>query len=126
MGFHLPGERIDLASLGISDAMRAKLKDLGQRFTYRSDSDSTALAVAAARDALADSGTPARRIGLVISAPTLLPAYGFEIPAVALRAVLGLDNAETLNISQGCVGVFTALREAYRYLVAEPDCRDTK
>ena len=123
-GFHFPGEPIDIASLPLEKAERDRLPKLGQKVTYASDIDSTELMVAAARDALARSGTAAAQIGTIISAPSLVTAYGLEIPAVAVRAALGSTQAECLNITQGCVGVLRGIYLARQLLLAEPERGD--
>ena len=120
-GIHLPGPQISLADVDVSDDIRQRLRPTGQEFTYRAEGSSTDLAVSAARKALDSAGSKATDIGLVISAPTLLTGYGFEIPAVAVRAELGLENADCLNISHGCVGALAALRLAAQFLHCEPD-----
>lgn len=61
---------------------------------------------------------------MVISAPSLAPAYGLEIPAVALKAHLGLTKAQCLNITQGCVGVLRGIDLAAQLLAAQPDGGD--
>ncbi|MEE2997910.1 MAG: hypothetical protein VX700_12285 [Pseudomonadota bacterium] len=117
--FHLPGEPIPVGGLYMDDEMREKLQGTGQEFTFGSDEDSTAMSVRAACAALDAAGIPAEDIGLVISAPTLITSYGLEIPAIALRAELGLENAECLNVAQGCVGFLSGLQLACSYLAAE-------
>lgn len=123
-GIQLPGERISLSDLELPEDLRRRLAPTGQEFTYQSEGSSTDLAIAAARSALEKSDLPPDRIGLVISAPTLLTAYGFEIPAVAIRAELGLEMAECLNVSQGCVGALAAMRVAALFLRANPERGD--
>lgn len=124
LGINLPGPRIPLSDVDLPDDLRRKLAPTGQEFTHRSEGSSTDLAIAAAGAALEKSGLNPDRIGLVISAPTLLTGYGFEIPAVAIRAALGLAAADCLNVSQGCVGVLAAMRVAAQFLRAEPDRGD--
>ena len=123
-GIELPGAPLPLSDVDLPDNLRRRLAPTGQEFTYRSEGSSTDLAIAAARAALEKSGLAPDRIGLVISAPTLLTAYGFEIPAVAIRAALGLETADCLNVSQGCVGALSAMRVAAHFLRAEPDRSD--
>ncbi|MBT4464707.1 MAG: hypothetical protein HOC60_08500, partial [Rhodospirillaceae bacterium] len=120
LGFHLPGDPIALGDIDMTSDLRNRLADIGQEFTHQSDGDSTELAIAAAREAMGKAGTPSSSIGLVISAPTLLTSYGFEIPAIAIRAALGLDNADCLNVAQGCVGFLAAMRIAAQFLKTEP------
>ncbi|MHA1598072.1 MAG: hypothetical protein ACTSV1_05055 [Alphaproteobacteria bacterium] len=120
LGFHLPGERIGLDGIDMTSHLRDRLADIGQEFTYRSDGSSTELAIAAAADAMTRAASAPADIGLVISAPTLLTSYGFEIPAVAVRAALGLNNADCLNVAQGCVGFLAAMRLASQFLKTEP------
>ncbi len=114
--FQLPGEPIPLADIDMTDDMREKLSGIGQKFTFRSDENSTEMSIVAARKALQSAGMEARDIGLIISAPTLSTSYGFEIPAIAIRVALGLENAECLNVAQGCVGFLAAMRLADQYL----------
>jgi 3-oxoacyl-[acyl-carrier-protein] synthase III len=121
MGIHLPGDPIALADIDLPDQLRRHLSRTGQEFTYRTDRSSTDLGVAAARHTLDKAGIGVADIGMVISAPTLLSGYGLEIPAVAIRAELGLQNAECLNIAQGCVGALAAMRVAAQFLRCEPD-----
>lgn len=123
-GFHFPGKPIDLASLPLEKSERDRLPKLGQKLTYASQIDSTELMVAAARDALARSGVAAEDIATVISAPSLITSYGLEIPAVAIRAALGLKRAECLNIAQGCVGALRGIHLARQLLLAEPERGD--
>ncbi len=114
--FYLPGDPVSLAEIDMSDDMRAKLPGIGQEFTFMSDDNSTEMSILAARQALDKAGIDAKDIGLIISAPTLSTSYGFEIPAIAIRAALGLQNAECLNVAQGCVGFLAAMRLAAQYL----------
>ncbi|MDP7668114.1 MAG: hypothetical protein QF738_08660 [Rhodospirillales bacterium] len=116
-GFALPGDPVPLRSRGLGDAERARLDDLGQEFGYLSPMDSTALSIEAAA-ALANAGTGAGDIGLVITAPALLTAYGPEIPAVAVRAALGLEHAQCLYLGQGCVGVLRGVQLDAQHLRA--------
>ena len=119
LAFYLPGDPVSVDSLEISDDMRSKLPGTGQEFTYIADEDSTEMSVAAARNALERADLSASDIGLVISAPTLTTSYGLEIPAIALRAALGLENAECLNLAQGCVGFLAGIRLAAGFLAAD-------
>ncbi len=112
----MPGQPIALADIDMTDEMRGKLPGIGQEFTFGSDENSTAMSILAARKALAAAGADGKDIGLIISAPTLSTSYGFEIPAIAIRAALGLENAECLNVAQGCVGFLAAMRLAAQYL----------
>jgi|GEM_PF-1115408 3-oxoacyl-[acyl-carrier-protein] synthase III len=124
LGFYLPGHRITLDTIEMSPHLRARLGGLGQEFTYQSDESSTELALCAAKDAMAQANLAPENIGLVISAPTLLTSYGFEIPAIGIRAALGLNNADCLNIAQGCVGFLAAMRLAAHFLKSEPNRGD--
>lgn len=121
---YLPGEPVVLSDIGMSGEMREKLKGTGQEFTFRSDEDSTAMSLAAARAALERSGLEARDIGLVITAPTLTTSYGLEIPAIAIRTGLGLMRAECLNVAQGCVGFLASLRLANQFLLTEKNIKN--
>lgn len=120
LGFHLPGQPIALGDLKMTADLRQRLPGMGQQFTYQTDGDSTDLAIAAGKDALKRAGVSPGSIGLVISAPTLLTSYGLEIPAIAVRAALGLHNADCLNVAQGCVGFLVAMRLAAQFLKSEP------
>lgn len=122
--FHLPGPPVPVADLARTEDLRARLQGIGQEFTFRSQLDSTELSIEAARTALEKADVPSDRIGLVVSAPTLTTSYGFEIPAIAIRAALGLENAECLNLAQGCVGFLSGLRIARRFLTAPEDAGD--
>jgi len=121
IGIHLPGKPIRLAEIDQPDAISRHLEKTGQEITYSTGRSSTDLAVSAARETLEKAGIGAADIGMVISAPTLLTGYGLEIPAVAIRAELGLANADCLNIAQGCVGVLAAIRIGAQFLRCEPD-----
>jgi len=116
LGFCLPGPEVPLAPFAGKCTGSRSLNDLGQEFTYVADVDSTELAITAAEAALKQAGCVPLDIGLVITAPTLLTPHGLDIPAVAVRARMGLKRAETLNLSQGCIGVFAALRLARLFL----------
>lgn len=120
MAFHLPGQQIPLDSVEIDGELREKLAGSGQEFTFQSNEDSTQLAITAARDAMSRADMDPANIGLVISAPTLLSSYGFEIPAIALKAELELEKADCLNIAQGCVGFLVAMKIAAQFLRCEP------
>lgn len=124
MGFHIPGSPLPVAEIDLPEETRSQLASTGQEFTFRSDCSSSELGIEAAREALRQCGVGAGDIGLVITAPTLLSAYGFDIPAVAVRAALGLENATCLNLSQGCVGILTALRLADQFLRLEDGAGD--
>lgn len=123
-GFHLPGERIAIADLPLSPDERKRLPGLGQEFTHRSEVDSTALMVLAARDAMERSGVAAADVRLVISAPSLVTGYGLEIPAVAVRAELGLAKAHCMNLAQGCVGVLRGIELAAELVRSRPQDGD--
>ena len=122
--FHLPGKPIPLSDVKMAPEMRDRLTGIGQEFTYYSDKDSTELAIIAAREVMAKNEIDPTNIGLIISAPTLSTSYGFEIPAIALKMALGLDSAECLNISQGCVGFLAAMKLAAQFLRCEPQRGD--
>lgn len=124
LGFHLPGDPIALDSIEMPEDLRAKVAGIGQEFTFCSNTDSTEMAITAARDTMVHAGQDPEKIGLVISAPTLLTSYGFEIPAIALKASLGLKNADCLNVAQGCVGFLVAMKLAAQFLQCEPDRGD--
>ena len=124
LGFHLPGQPISLSEIHSSKGMLELMATAGQEFTYRTEGSSTELAIVAARDAMEKAGLQGKDIGFVISAPTLLTSYGFEIPAIALRAELGLDDADCLNVSQGCTGFMVAMRLAGQFLQCEADRGD--
>ena len=123
-GFCLPGEPVALESLELSPGQRDKLNRLGQEFAFVADVSSTELMVEAASDALARTGIPVDRVRHVITAPSLITGQGLEIPAVAIRARLGLRRAECLNIGQGCVGILRALQLADQFLHLAPDQGD--
>ena len=110
-----------LADRPLPDEMRDKLPGIGQEFTFQTDADSTEMSIAAAGMALEYAGLSADDIGLIISAPTLMTSYGFEIPAIAVRAALGLDCAECLNVAQGCVGFLAGMRLAAQFLASDPE-----
>jgi 3-oxoacyl-[acyl-carrier-protein] synthase III len=115
-GFEFPGQPIILKSLVLNDADTDQLRATGQEFTYRSESDSTELSILAAGRALAAAGVPSSEVGLVVSAPSLISAHALEIPAVTLRARLGLGMAECLNVVQGCVGGLLGIRLAAQHV----------
>ena len=122
MGFYFPGEPVAIKSLPLTPEEIKRLPRLGQEITYRSlEEDSTELMVRAARQAIERSGISGSNIRLVISAPSLISSYGLEIPSVAVRAALGLKNAECINLEQGCVGVLRAIDLAAQMLAAKPD-----
>jgi 3-oxoacyl-[acyl-carrier-protein] synthase III len=121
MGFTLPGSPIDLLSLDLTSNLRKRLDETGQEFTYSSKLNSTDLAISAAREAMNNADVNADDIGLIISAPTLLTSYGLEIPAISIQAALGLEQADCLNLSQGCVGLLAAIRLAGLFLKCELD-----
>ena len=121
MAFALPEPTIDLETLDLSEEDRARLPRLGQSFSHRSETDSTSLMIEAAMDAVSGLDEPAREVGMIISAPSLISAYGLDIPAVAICAELGMEGAECLNLSQGCVGALRAVEMAATYLKARPD-----
>ena len=124
-GFAIPGAPIPLAGLDLTEAERKRLGPLQQTFTHAASTDSTALGVQAAREALSRAGVGAGDVSLVISAPSLLAAHGFEIPSVRVRAALGLTDAQCLNVSQGCVGVLRAVQLAQQHFQVEgPRARD--
>jgi 3-oxoacyl-[acyl-carrier-protein] synthase III len=124
MGFSLPGSQIDLLKMDLAPELKKRLGETGQEFTYKSDLNSTELAISAAREAMGNAGVHPNDIGLVISAPTLLTSYGFEIPAIAIQADLELEQADCLNISQGCVGLLAGIRLAAQFLKNDPDRGD--
>ena len=123
-GFHFPGDQVEIASLPLTPDERDRLPRLGQAHTFISAEDSTALMVHAARAALERCGRPASALRMVISAPSLMTSYGLEIPAVALRAQLGLVNAQCLNLAQGCVGVLRAIELAAELLAGSVEGGD--
>lgn len=124
IAFSLPHETIDLETLELSQEDHERLTRLGQRFSHQSDTDSTSLMIEAAKKAISILNDPAGQIGMVISAPSLISAFGLEIPAVAIRSKLRLEKAECLNLSQGCVGALRAIEMAATYLKARPELKN--
>jgi 3-oxoacyl-[acyl-carrier-protein] synthase III len=124
IAFSLPHEKIDLETLAVSQDDKARLHRLGQRVSHQSNTDSTSLMVEAAKNAISVLNNPADQIGMIISAPSLISAFGLEIPAVAIRSKLGLEKAECLNLSQGCVGALRAIEMAATYLKARPELKN--
>jgi len=124
LGFHFPGSPLRIDGLPLSPEETGRLPRLGQVITHIADEDSTALMVHAARDVLARHGGTASDIRMVISAPSLVTSYGLEIPAVAVRAELGLTNAQCLNLAQGCVGVLRGIDLAAQLVNAQPEGGD--
>ena len=116
--FFLPGEPIPVAKFEVDEDMRSKLPSIGQEFTYVSEKNSTEMSVSAARKAIEHADISPSDIGLVVSAPTLTTSYGLEIPAIALRAELGLENAACLNLAQGCVGFMAGMSLAAGHLLS--------
>ena len=122
--FNLPGQPIPLSEVNASEEMTDLMAGTGQEFTFCTQDTSTDLAVIAARKSMQEAGVKADQIGLVISAPTLLTSYGFEIPAVGVRAALGINGADCLNVAQGCTGFMVAMHLASQFLQCEPDRGD--
>jgi 3-oxoacyl-[acyl-carrier-protein] synthase III len=123
-GVHLPGQPIRLDSLALDPEERERLPKLGQELTFISTENSTELMIHAGRDALSRSKRRPEDIRMVISAPSLITAYGLEIPAIAVRGALGLSNAECVNIAQGCTGVLRGIQLAAQMLSSEPEGGD--
>ncbi len=120
-GFCFPGAPVAIDSFDLSEAEKKRLPGLMQRETHISSMDSTALMVAASRQAIERYPNDPGTIRMVISAPSLVSSYGLEIPAVAVCAELGLKDAECLNISQGCVGILRAIDLAKKFIQTEPE-----
>jgi 3-oxoacyl-[acyl-carrier-protein] synthase III len=116
---YLPGEKILLESLSLGPAERRRLKALCQQYTYVSAQDSTELMLRASEAALSELRLKRPQFAHVISAPSLITAYGLEIPAVALRAKMQLDCAQCLNIAQGCIGILRGIELAARLISGE-------
>lgn len=122
---YLPGDPIPIAALDDDPKLAERLAPLGQEFTFVAPGrSSTDLMEEAARLLFAQPDVHRETIGQVISAPSLLSGYGFEIPAIALRAKLGLAGADCLNLAQGCVGVLWALEIARQRLTLDPGLGD--
>ncbi len=117
--FYFPGERIELSSLDLNDHEQKLVEKSGQRFTYTSTNGSTALALEACKKSLENRNRD--KIGLVISASSLLTSTGLEIPAISLRSDLKLLNAQCLNITQGCTGVLAGLKLAKYHILENPE-----
>ncbi|MBF0381179.1 MAG: hypothetical protein HQL69_09185 [Magnetococcales bacterium] len=124
VGFYLPGEPLPITDLDLSQQELQRLPNLAQEFFHRSTQSSTALMVNAGSKAMEDAGVQPQDIGMVISAPSLITGHGLEIPAVTVRNQLKLQNAECLNLGQGCLGLFRAIQLAAQRLVMEPDSGD--
>ncbi|MEO5345910.1 MAG: hypothetical protein H7834_05975 [Magnetococcus sp. YQC-9] len=121
VGFCLPGAPIPLTSLSLAPEEVSRLQPLGQEFFHRAEGGSTELMIEASRSVLEGCGLPPDRIGMVISAPSLLTAHGLEIPAIEIRNGLGLFRAECLNLGQGCVGLLRAMQLAGDRLQLKPE-----
>jgi len=122
---YLPGDRRPLTEVDPGPGLEKRLANLGQAFTHIAEGQSsTDLMVEAAGRLVAGHPDAKAGIGQVISAPSLLSGYGFDIPAIAVSAALGLENAECLNIAQGCVGVLKALDLARARVLQSPEGGD--
>ncbi len=122
--FFFPGKPISLESIDQPSATRIRLDQTGQKFTFQSHTNSTQMAIAAAQDVITATKIDPNRIGLIISAPSLITSYGLEIPAIAIRAALKSYKSDCLNVAQGCAGFLVAMRLAAQFLQAEPERGD--
>ena len=131
----------ELAAAGLVTSAPAVLRELGFSRVHVAEAqcDPGALALEAARRALADAGLGAGDIDLLIWAsarpenhvkpirnhkgdPDFDLFDGFRYQSAWLQDALGLDNAEVLAVAQqGCSTMFSALRMARAILAAEPD-----
>lgn len=119
----LPGNPVSLDALDPEGAKRRRR--LGQEIAHVSDGrSSTDLMVDAARALAAADPEGISRATQIISAPSLIPAFGFDIPSVAVADALDLGDAECLNLAQGCVGLLRGLDLARLRLRADPESGD--
>ncbi|MFJ4972554.1 3-oxoacyl-ACP synthase III family protein [Streptomyces sp. NPDC088755] len=83
----------------------------------------TDLAVAAAREAMAASGTDPGELDLVVLAITDIPEYLYWDAAASLQARLGAHQAEAVLIAQGCAGGITGFDTIAGRFATHPDYR---
>jgi 3-oxoacyl-[acyl-carrier-protein] synthase-3 len=115
VGFHVP-ERVvtndDLAQvMDTSDAWIVERTGIRERRFVEPGTGTTALAVEAARRAIADAGRKVEDVDFIVFA-TLSPDYFFPGCGVLLQEALGLPTIGALDVRDQCTGFVYALAVA--------------
>ncbi|TJZ44127.1 3-oxoacyl-ACP synthase [Streptomyces piniterrae] len=120
------GERAPVAEIASSYTRDVeRVLEYGYRNIHRCPPDTgiSDLAHEAALRALAEAGVEADELDLVVLAITDLPEYLYWDPSAHLQHRLGARRAETVLITQGCVGGITCLDEIAGRFATHPDYR---
>ncbi|NGO46974.1 beta-ketoacyl-[acyl-carrier-protein] synthase family protein [Streptomyces ureilyticus] len=125
--WHLPERGVDLADLPelatLDPAERELCLTLGiDRIRADEELDETALALDAARQALAEAGVAAADLGALVVVESRAPERLMVSEATRLQGLLGADAALTFSVGGlGCVSITPALLTARGLLAADPD-----
>jgi 3-oxoacyl-[acyl-carrier-protein] synthase-3 len=111
-GGYLPGHLVtndDLAAtLDTSDAWIRERTGICQRYRVGPEDNTTSMAAAAARRALAMAGATAADVDLIIVG-TSTPDQAFPSVAVRVQALLGVEGGFGFDVSAACAGFVYAL-----------------
>jgi 3-oxoacyl-[acyl-carrier-protein] synthase-3 len=125
--WHLPERGVDIADLpelaALDPAERELCLALGiERIRADDALDETALALDAARQALAEAGVAAADLGALVVVESRAPERLMVSEATRLQGLLGADAALTFSVGGlGCVSITPALLTARGLLAADPD-----
>ncbi len=102
-----------------------RIQAYGYRAIHRAPPDVglTDLAADAARAALAEAGTEAADLDLIVLAITDIPEYLYWDAAASLQARLGAHRAEAVLLTQGCAGGVTCFDLLAGRFATHPDYR---
>ncbi len=100
-----------------SDAWIVQRTGIRQRHIAGEGETTSALGLAAARDALADGGLEAGDIDLIICA-TSTPDYTFPSTATQIQAGLGINHGVAFDLQAVCSGFVFALATADKFLAS--------
>jgi 3-oxoacyl-[acyl-carrier-protein] synthase-3 len=103
---------VDTSDEWIVDRSGIRERRIAAEDEYTSD-----LAIAAARNALADAAMDAQDIDLIILA-TSTPDYTFPATAVAVQAELGITHGAAFDLQAVCTGFVYALSTADKFLLS--------
>jgi len=121
LGVHVPDRVVtndDLAQVvDTSDEWIRERTGIRERRMAADDEALTDIALPAARQALADSGTDPEEIDLVICA-TVTPDMMFPTTSALLADTLGMPKAAAYDLLAGCTGFVYAIAQAYGMLAS--------
>jgi 3-oxoacyl-[acyl-carrier-protein] synthase-3 len=121
LGVHVPARVVTNEELSTmvdtSDEWILERTGIRERRFASKEEALTDIALPAAREALAQAGTEARDIDLLICA-TVTPDMMFPTSSALLADTLGADDAAAYDLLAGCTGFMYAIAQAYAMLAS--------